>query len=143
MKSATTGTVSGCIVWVIAAVLIGSCLLPLGYFVSSFTDQSDLAIRTVSPFICPKGTTGQSYTYDTTMPDDNGFQTPAVGFELHCVDANENVVKTDPLLFRFIWEGLEAGISLLAVVALAFLLAAPVGALVGRLFRSKQATAIQ
>ena len=105
MKSTTTGTVFGCIVCIIVVLVIGGCLLPLGSFISGFTPGSALTVRTVSPMVCPKGTTGQHYSYDTTTPDGNGFPQPAIGHELHCLDANGNIVKNDPYLFGLVWEG--------------------------------------
>jgi hypothetical protein len=95
----------------------------------------------VAPLVCPKGSTGQIHSYDTTVPDDNGFPQPATGYELHCLDASGNVVKNDPVAYSFIWEGIAALIAALATALLAFVLAAPAGILIGRLFKPHPAAA--
>jgi hypothetical protein len=46
---------------------------------------------------------------------------------------------TDPVGFAFLWTGIVAAVSLIVVVLLAFLLAAPAGMLVARLFKRAQA----
>ncbi len=141
MKSATTGAVSGCIVWLLVFMVIGACLMPIGFMIGGFTSGMPFAARTVSPIVCPKGTTGQIYSYETTTTDDNGFSVPATAYELHCVDANDNVVKNDPVVFAFIWEGIAAATAALLTALLAFLLAAPAGVLIGRLFKPRQTPA--
>ena len=137
MKSATTGAVSGCIVWVIVFVVISACLIPIGFMASSFTTESDFAVSIVGPIICPQGTTAQIYSYDTTMTDENGFPVDATGYELHCLDDSGNIVKNDPIVFGFLWDGIGVGVALLVTILLALLLAAPAGVLIGRLFKPK------
>jgi hypothetical protein len=141
MKSATTGAVSGCIVWAILFIVIGSCLLPVGFMIGGFSDQSDLAIRTVAPFICPHGTNPQLYSYQTQSTDDNGFPIEATAYELHCLDTNGNIVKTDAIEFGFLWEGIAAGFALVITVVIAFVLAAPAGVLISRMLKPKQKSA--
>ncbi len=138
MKSATTGAVSGCIVWVIVFAVISACLLPLGFMIGGFTSETSLAVRTVSPIICPKGTTGQIYSYETMSTDDNGFPVPGTAYELHCMDVNGNVVKNDVIAFGFLWEGIVVAVALVLTALLAFLLAAPAGVVIARLFRPRQ-----
>lgn len=137
MKSASAGTISGCLVWVIVFGLISSCLVPLAFMVSSFTGESDYAIHVVGPLICPKGTTPVLYSYATTSTDSNGFPVDATAYELHCLDANAQIVKNDPIVFGFLWDGIGAGIALIVTAVLALVLAAPAGVLVGRLFKPK------
>jgi hypothetical protein len=48
------------------------------------------------------------------------------------VDANGDVVKTDPILYSFLWIGIWAGIGLIVSVILTFILAVPGGMLVTR-----------
>ncbi|MCL4529477.1 MAG: hypothetical protein M1282_08695 [Chloroflexi bacterium] len=137
MRSTTTGTISGCIVWVLVFVVVSSCLLPVAFMVGSFTAETNFAIRRVGPMICPKATTPQIYSYETTMTDDNGFPVNATAYELHCLDSNGNVVKNDPIVFGFLWDGIMVGIALIVTAVLAFLLAAPAGVLISRLFKPK------
>ena len=138
MKSTTTGTISGCIVWIIVFGVISSCMLPAAMMIGGFTSASSLAIKTLAPMICPKGTTGESYSYQTTTTDDYGNPEPATAYELHCVDANGEVIKKDPILYAFLWMGIIAVIGLILAGLLAFALAAPAGVLIARLFNRGQ-----
>ena len=63
MKSATTGTISGCIIWIIVFCLISSCLMPIAMFIGGFTSVTDFAMQTVGQFICPGDTTVGHRTY--------------------------------------------------------------------------------
>lgn len=137
MKPAATGAVSGCIIWVIVFFVISSCLMPIAFAVSSFTGSSDFAARITGPIICPKGSTPQIYSYETTTTDDNGFPVDATAYEMHCLDSGGNLVKNDPIVFGFLWDGIGVGIGLIVTVLLAFMLAAPAGVLIGRLFKPK------
>jgi hypothetical protein len=105
--------------------------------VGGFTSGSQLAVRTVSPFVCPDETTGTVYSYSTTSYNDNGVAVPATAYELHCLDAQGAIVKEDPVLFAFIWEGIAAAVALILMALLAFALAAPAGVLANKLFKSR------
>lgn len=138
MKSATTGTISGCVIWFIVFGLLGSCLVPVGMMIGGFTSVTDFAMQTVGPFVCPDGTTVESRTYATTTNDEFGNPQPSTAFVLQCVAASGTVVKEDPVLYAFIWIGILALISLLIAALLAFALAAPAGVLIARLFRQNR-----
>jgi len=135
MKTTTTGTVSGCIVWALAFAALSTCLLPVAMFVGGFTSGSDLTMRTLGPYICPEGTTAESYSYQTTTFDEYGSPSPATATELHCVDSNGNVVKNDPIGYAFAWIGILLAIGCLASVVLAFFLAAPAGVIIAKLIK--------
>ena len=137
MKSATTGTISGCVVWLLVFSVLGACLVPMALMLGGFTSGSEFAIRTVAPFICPRGTDGTVYSYSTTSYNDNGVAVPATAYELHCVDSSGTVVKEDPILFAFMWEGIAAAAALIVMAVLAFALAAPAGVLASRLLKSR------
>jgi hypothetical protein len=134
MKSATTGTVSGCIIWFIVFGLISICLVPAAMMIGGFTSVTDFAMRTVAPLVCPDGTTVESRSYATTTNDEFGNRQPSNAYVLQCVDASGEVVKEDPVLYAFIWIGLLAGVGLILAGLLAFALAAPAGVLIARLF---------
>lgn len=138
MRSATTGTVSGCLVWLLVFGLLGMCLIPVGLAVGGFTSGSELARRMTAPLICPEGTTGRTYSYETTSYNENGVAVPATAFELHCVDASGRTVKEDPLMFAFLWEAMAAAAALVVMAALSFILAAPAGVLAAKLFGNRQ-----
>ena len=133
MKAGTTGTVSGCIVWVIVFGVLSACLFPVGMIIGGITSASNFAMQTLEPIICPTGTIAESYSYATTTTDEYGNSQPSTAYELHCVDANGTVVKEDPVLYAFLWMGIIAAIGLVISAVLAFALAAPAGVLIGRL----------
>lgn len=133
MKSSTgAGAVSGCIVWAIVFGALSMCVLPLAMFVGGFTTASDIAIETTGGFICPEDTTPKVRTYATTSTDDFGNESPATGYELQCVDAGGDVVKTDPVGFAFLWMGILAAGGLIVAIVLAFVFAAPAGVVIAR-----------
>lgn len=127
MKQATTGTVSGCLVWIIAFGVISLCILPISFAGSMFTITSDFAIQQTGAIICP----------DNTTPEVRSFATygsgPSTTYVLECVNANDEVVMEDPVGFAFLWIGIIAVIGLALSAILAFVLAAPAGVLIAKL----------
>ena len=134
MKSARTGAISGCIVWAIAFGIIGTCIIPVAALVGGLSSGSELALNIVGPMVCPENTTPKIHTYATTTFDENGFETPATGYELRCLDIKGEIVKTDPVVYSFIWIGIISAIGLVLTAILAFAFAAPAGVLIARLF---------
>lgn len=133
MSSAKTSAVSGCIVWILSVGVIVSCTLPIFIVIASITSFSHFAVRVTGNFICPDGTTAERHEYATTSTDEYGNSHPATGYELHCVDEAGEVVKTDPVGYAFLWIGVLALFGLIVSGILAFLFAAPIGLLIGRL----------
>ena len=138
----TTGTLSGCIVWIIVFGILSLCLLPVSMVVGGFTSVSRFAMQTLESVICPAGTTAESYSYATTTTDEFGNSQPSTAYELHCVDIDGTVVKEDPILYAFLWIGLVAVMGLLVAAVFALVLAAPAGVLIARLFQRNQRTNI-
>lgn len=143
MKPKATGTLSGCIVWIIAFGILSTCILPIAMAVGGITSVSRFAMQTLAPMICPEGTTAKSYSYATTTTDEYGNTQPSTAYELHCVDANGVVVKEDPVLYAFVWIGIIALIGLVIAALLAFALAAPLGVLVAKLLNRRQKSNIE
>ena len=138
MKSATTGTLSGCVVWIIVFCALSTCIFPVATAIGGITSASDFTMHTLGPYICPKGSTAQSYSYATTTTDDNGNRQPATAYVLQCVNANGEVVKEDPVVYAFIWIGILALAGSILAALLSFALAAPAGVLIGRLFNKNK-----
>lgn len=138
MKSATTGTISGCVIWFIVFGVLGSCLAPAGMMVGGFTSVTDFAMQALEPLICPDGTTAKSRSYATTTNDDFGNPQPSTAYVMQCVDANGEVVKEDPVAYAFIWIGIMAGIGLILAGVLAFVFAAPTGMLIAKWINRKK-----
>ena len=138
MRSATTGTISGCIIWFIVFCLISSCLIPVALFIGGFTSVTDFAMQTVGQFICPEGTSVGYRTYETTSTDQYGNRQPSTAYVLQCLDANGEVVQEDPVGYAFIWMGGLVVIALIIAGALAFAFAAPAGALIARFLNRNQ-----
>ena len=130
MKQATTGTISGCLVWIIAFGVISMCILPLSMAVGGITSVTDFAVKQTGAIVCP----------DSTTPKIRSFATygsgPSTTSVLQCVDAIGVVVKEDPVGFAFLWIGIIAVIGLIISAVLAFAFAAPAGVLIGKLINS-------
>ena len=139
MKSVKTGAVSGCVVWILLIFVLSSCILPCFFVVGSITSFSDYAIRTTGGFLCPEGSTPESYSYATTSTDEYGNSHPSTAYELHCVDASGEVVKTDPIIYAFLWDGVFAVVGFIIIIGLSFLLAAPAGALIAKVLNKNNA----
>jgi hypothetical protein len=138
MKPKAAGTLSGCIVWIIAFGMLVSTILPIAIIVGMFTSMSDFATQTLGPAICPDGTTAESYSYPTTTTDEYGLPRPTTAYELHCVDANGVVVKNDTGLFVIWWIGIFVLIGLVIAALLAFVLAVPAGVIITRMLTNRQ-----
>ena len=134
MKQASTGTISGCLVWIIAFGVISICILPVSVMVGGFTLFSDFAIRQTGAIICPENTTPDVRTYASTTTDQYGNRQPSTAYVLQCKDASGEVVMEDPVNFGFLWIGIVAALGLILAGVLAFLLAAPAGVLIAKLF---------
>ena len=133
MKQATTGTISGCLVWIIAFGAISTCILPISMGIGGFTSVSDFAIQQTGRIVCPENTTPDVRTYATTTTDEYGNRQPSTAYVLQCVDASGDVVKEDPVGYAFLWIGIVMVIGLLITGVLAFVLAAPAGVLIAKL----------
>ncbi|MFN8427582.1 MAG: hypothetical protein U0X87_15150 [Anaerolineales bacterium] len=132
MKQTSAGALSGCLVWVIAFVVINICILPVSMMIGGATAVTDFAMQTVAPLICPEGTSAQSRTYATTTTDEFGNSQPSTAYVMQCVDSNGDVVKEDSVVYGFLWIGGIAGIGLILAGVLAFVLAAPAGVLIAK-----------
>ena len=133
MKTAKTGALSGCLVWIIACGVLSMCILPVSMAVGGITSVTDFAIQQTGAIICPKDTTPDVRTYATTTTSD-GFTRPSTAYVLQCVDASGNIVKEDPVGYSFLWIGIITIIGLILSGVLAFVLAAPAGVLIAKLF---------
>ena len=82
--------------------------MPVFFVVGSVSSFSEFAIKTTGGWLCPAGSTPESYSYATTTADEFGNRQPSTAYELHCVDSSGNVVKTDPVFYAFLWIGIWA-----------------------------------
>lgn len=140
MKSATAGTVSGCLVWFIVFGLISACILPVSMMVGGFTSVTDFAIQQTGAWICPENTTPDVRTYATTTTDEYGNRQPSTAYVLQCKDASDEVVMEDPVGYAFLWTGVISAVGLLLSGILAFVLAVPAGVLLAKLFSKLKRT---
>ena len=127
MKEATTGAISGCLIWVITFGVISMCILPVSIAVGGITSVTDFAVKQTGTIVCP----------DNTTPKIRSFATygsgPSKTSVLQCMNASGIVVKEDPISFAVLWIGIIAVIGLMIAALLAFALAAPAGVLIGSL----------
>ncbi len=133
MNNAKSTAVSGCVIWFLLICIISSCVMPVFFIVGSVSSFSEFAIQTTGGWLCPEGTTPESYTYATTTADEFGNQQPSTAYELHCVDSSGTVVKEDPVVYAFIWIGIWGAIGLILSGVLTFVFAVPGGMLVTKI----------
>jgi hypothetical protein len=141
MKSLTSGTISGCLTWVILFVVSIPCVWPLFFITLSLATHTDFSYQLMQPILCPAGTTLKVRTFDTTTTDSSHHSIGAVGHDMNCVDANDNLQKKDVIVEYLLWWrgfGIIGGAIISAL--LAFLLAAPAGVLVARFFGRTKVT---
>ena len=139
MNNTKTTAISGCVIWFLLICMISSCVMPIFFIVGSVSSFSEFAIQTTGGWLCPEGTTPESYTYATTTADEFGNQQPSTAYELHCVDSSGTVVKEDPLVYAFIWIGIWAVIGLILSGVLTFVFAVPGGMLVTKILNKLRA----
>jgi len=142
MKSLTTGTLSGCVVYVIVFGFLLTCLVPLGMGLGGFTStiSADFVARTLEPYLCPDGSHAEIITFQTTSTDEFGNESPATGFEMQCVGPGGEITREPSPDYGFIWIGVIGVASLILAALLSFVLAAPAGVIIGRLLgRTKTA----
>ncbi len=134
MNNAKTTAVSGCVIWFLLICIISSCVMPVFFIVGSVSSFSEFAIQTTGGWLCPEGTTPESYTYATTTADEFGNQQPSTAYELHCVDSSGTVVKEDPVVYALLFGSVFwATIGLILSGVLTFVFAVPGGMLVTKI----------
>lgn len=136
MNNAKTTAISGCVIWFLLISVIASCVMPVFFVAGSLSSFTMTAINITGGWICPEGTTPQQNTYSTTTFDEFGNPEPATAYELQCVDASGEVVKTDPVGYSFLWIGIFAVLGLIVSGVLTFIFAIPGGMLVTRVLNS-------
>ena len=136
MKSATTGAMSGCVVWMIVLFVLSACLIPVALMVGTFTSllSVDFVANTLGPYYCPQESTAEILTSKTTgnNPSGGGRYT-STSYEMQCVDSNGTVVREPSQDYVLPWLGIHAVIGLILSALIAFLLAAPAGVLIANL----------
>ena len=140
MNNTKTTAISGCVIWFLLICMISSCVMPIFFIVGSVSSFSEFAIQTTGGWLCPEGTTPESYTYATTTADEFGNQQPSTAYELHCVDSNGTVVKEDPVVYAFIWIGIWGAIGLILSGVLTFVFEVPGGMLGTKVLKKLKST---
>ena len=134
MKSATTGAVSGCVVWVIVFCVLSACLLPVATTVGVLVPLSRLGIDfvadTLGPYLCPQDSTAEIVTHRSSGVGTDGRRYDSTSYEMQCVNSVGNVVKEPSQDYVPIWLGILAAAGLIVSALFAFLLAAPAGVLI-------------
>ena len=129
MKSATTGAVSGCVVWMIVFCVLSSCLLPVAMMVGTLTSllSVDFVADILGPYFCPQDSTVEIITHKRSGTNSSGGRYSSTSYEMQCVDSNGNVVREPSQDYVLIWLGILAVTGLILSALIAFLLAAPAG----------------
>jgi len=141
MKSLATGTISGCLIWVILFVILAP-ILWIGVFVtSSMLTFTDFSYRLMQPILCPAGTRLDVKTFDTTTTDSNHQTIGAVGHDMNCVNSDGETIEQDLVVeYLLYWRGIGLVSGIILAIPLTFLFAAPGGTVIVRVLKrfSKQ-----
>ena len=143
MKSLTTGTISGCFIWVILFVISVPCLWFLVFMTSSYSTYTDFSYQITQPILCPAKTTLKVSTYTSTTTDSSHHSIGSVGHDMNCVSANGDIPKKDVIVeYLLLWRGLGLVSGIVIAALLAFLLATPAGALIARFSNRRKVTPV-
>jgi hypothetical protein len=94
----------------------------------------------VDPILCPPDSQATITHYATTVRDfDTAVDRPGVGYEMHCIAPSGETVRSFEGTFGFVLIGILGVIGLLIAAGLAFLVAAPLGLVIGRLLAKRSA----
>ena len=145
MKSLATGTISGCVVWVILFVILAPILWVVAFLSSSFMTFTNVSYRMMQPILCPADSTLDVKTFDTTTTGSNYQAIRAVGHDMNCISSSGETVKKDVVVeYLLYWRGIGLVSGIVLAIVLTFVLAAPAGALIARfLKRFTKANSVQ
>jgi hypothetical protein len=119
MSQRSRRTLTGWVIWLVLAAVIGSCVVPGSAFAGVLSAHTEPAIAITGRWICPAGTTPIRHDRETTSRDRYG-EHRSTAHELHCRDTDGTIVLRDPFSYVVLWLGLAAlvgvTVTLLSVV---------------------------
>jgi|AutmiccommuBRH23_1029490.scaffolds.fasta_scaffold00280_21 hypothetical protein len=115
---------SGCLVWVIAFLLVSGCLVPVSLFVAGMSTffSEDLIAPTLGPYLCPENTTAEIISFESTIIDQDGFDRPSTTLEMICKSSDGITVQNLGGSYAFIWSGIFAVVGLVLAAILSVVL---------------------
>lgn len=127
-------TLSGCLVWGIAFLLISGCLVPVSLFIAGMSTffSEDFIAPTLGPFLCPENTVAEIISFESTITED-GYVRPATSYEMLCKSPDDVTVKNLGGSYALIWSGIFVVVSLVLAGILSFVLTL----LILRIFRNR------
>jgi hypothetical protein len=138
MKTAATGAVSGCVVWVIVVLVLSVCLVPVALLIGLATSLSGSGTQFIAenlgPYLCPPESTAEILSQQTSGVDSEGNRYDSTSYQLQCVDSNGNVVREPSQDYAIYWWGILGAAGLILSALIAFLLAAPAGVVIAKIF---------
>lgn len=123
MERKPNRSISGCLIWVIAFLLVSGCLMPVSLFISGMSTffSEDLIAPTLGPFLCPENTVAEIISFESTIIED-GYIRPATSYEMLCKSPEDVTVKNLGASYALIWSGIFAVLSMILAAILAVLL---------------------
>jgi len=134
MDKKTNRTLSGCLVWGIAFLLLSGCLVPVSLFIAGMSTffSEDLIAPTLGPFLCPENTVVEIISFESTIMED-GYVRPATSYEMLCKSPDDITVKNLGGSYALYWSGIFVVVSLI----LAGILSIVVTIIFLRIFRNR------
>ena len=135
MKSAATGAMSGCVVWMIVFFVLSLCLLPVALIVGTLTSllSVDFVANILGPYFCPQESTVEIITTTRSGTNTSGGRYSYTTYKMQCVDSDGTIVREPSQDYVIIWLGILSVIGLILSALLAFLFAAPAGMFIASL----------
>lgn len=132
--------ISGFLVWLLIFVLLSTLLSPIAILIGSVTStvSADFVAGLLQTFLCPKNSTAEIITFQSSIMDEFGNRLPSTAYEMQCVADDGTIVKPSSPVYGFYWSAVLVGVVILISGLFAFFLAVPATALVYRLSRTKQ-----
>jgi hypothetical protein len=113
---------SGCLIWIIAFLLISGCLVPASLFVAGMSTffSEEFIVPILGPYMCPENTNAEIISFESTMIGQDGFVRPSTTLEMICKSPDGITVQNLGGSYAFIWSGIVAVISLIpsSIIAL-------------------------
>jgi len=135
MEMRSKRSLSGCLIWIIAFLLVSGCLVPVSLFVSGMSTffSEDLIAPTLGPYLCPVNTNAEIITYDSTIIDQDGFTRASTSYEMICKSPDGITVENLGGSYALIWSGIFVVVSVLLAAIFSIVLTL----IILRLFRNK------
>jgi hypothetical protein len=115
---------SGCLIWIIAFLLISGCLVPASLFVAGMSTffSEEFIVPILGPYMCPENTNAEIISFESTMIGQDRFVRPSTTLEMICKSPDGITVQNLGGSYAFIWSGIFVVVGLILAAIFAIIL---------------------